>query len=48
MLGFPYAHKSKAIERKHGVASRNTWSGLLGLNISRAGKRTKSGPRSCW
>src|SRR5260370_37429363 len=46
MVGFPYAHKSRAFERKHGVASRNTWSGLLVFSISRAGKRTKSGPRS--
>src|ERR1700757_2475354 len=32
MVGFPYAHKSRAFERKHGAASRNTWSGLLGLS----------------
>src|ERR1700751_6461233 len=29
MVGFPYAHKSRAFERKHGAASRNTLSGLL-------------------
>src|ERR1700719_3055194 len=46
MVGFPYAHKSRAFELKHGAASRNTLSGLLGLSISRPGKRTKSGPRS--
>jgi len=42
----PYANKSRAFERKHGAASKNTLSGLPGLSISRAGKRTKSGPRS--
>jgi hypothetical protein len=41
MAGFPYAHKSRAFERKHGAASRNTLSGLLGSSISRTGKRTK-------
>src|ERR1700730_496928 len=34
MVGFPYAHKSRAFELKHGAASRNTWSGLLGLRAS--------------
>src|ERR1700740_2901901 len=46
MVGFPYAHKSRAFELKHGAASKNTLSGLLVLSISRPGKRTKSGPRS--
>src|SRR5258708_3522589 len=46
MVGFPYAHKSRAFELKHGAVSRNTLSGLLGLSICRLGKRTKSGPRS--
>src|SRR5260370_31346064 len=41
MVGFPYAHKSRAFALKHGAASRNTLSGLLGLSISRPGKRTK-------
>jgi hypothetical protein len=35
MVGFPYAHKSRAFELKHGAASRNTLSGSLGLSISR-------------
>src|SRR5258707_9809067 len=35
----PVAHKSRAFELKHGAASRNTLSGLLGLSISRPGKR---------
>src|SRR4029077_7094731 len=33
MVGFPYAHKSRAFELKHGAASRNTLSGLLSLTI---------------
>jgi len=32
MVGFPYAHKSRAFELKHGAAFRNTLSGLLGLS----------------
>src|SRR5260221_726907 len=32
MVGFPYAHKSRAFELKHGAASRNTLSGLLVLS----------------
>jgi hypothetical protein len=44
MVGFPYAHKSRAFERKPGAASRNTWSGLLGLSTSRPGKRPQARP----
>src|ERR1700722_15200000 len=46
MVGFPYARKSRAFALKHGAASRNTLSALLGVSISRPGKRTKSDPRS--
>src|SRR5260370_33109006 len=46
MVGFPYAHKSRAFELMHGAASRNTLPGLLVFSISRAGKIPKSRPSS--
>ncbi len=44
MIGFPYAHKSRALERKRGAASRNTLSGLLGLSISRTWEKNQVRP----
>jgi hypothetical protein len=44
MVGFLYAHKSRAFELKHGAASRSTWCGLLVLSISRSWEKNQVRP----